>query len=73
MNKQLLVNCFQDQHEENSFKRCIDVHEISGRLQQQGLALDQQIGDQLHSVLTCFGDIEWEEGYADRVPPETDE
>ena len=25
------------------------------------------------AILTCFGEIEYEEGYAERVPPETDE
>ena len=27
----------------------------------------------MSAILTCFGEIEYEEGYAERVPPETDE
>ena len=32
-NRDLLIQCFKDDHNEPSFKRCIDVKEISGRLQ----------------------------------------
>jgi len=28
-NKEQLINCFKDQHDENSFKRCVDVKEIA--------------------------------------------
>lgn len=35
-----LINCFKDEHEENSFKRCIDVKEIAPRLRQNGFPLD---------------------------------
>ena len=30
-NKEELVNCFMDVHDEKSFKRCIDLNEVSGR------------------------------------------
>lgn len=33
-NQELLINCFRDEHNENSFKRCIDIKEIAPRLQQ---------------------------------------
>lgn len=60
-------------HDEPSFKRCIDVKEISGRLQQLGINMDTQVAEHLDGVLKCFGDINWEYGYGDRTPPETDE
>lgn len=34
--------------------------------------MEPAISEQLDSLLTCFGDIEWEAGYAERVPPETE-
>jgi len=71
--KQHLINCFKDQHDENSFKRCIDIKEIAPRLQQQNIPLDQQLADNLSAILLCFGDIDYEVAYGERVPPETDE
>lgn len=68
-----MINCFKDDFGENSFKRCIDIKEIAPRLQQQGLALDQQMAENMASLLICFGDIENEEGYGERVPPETED
>lgn len=35
-----LINCFRDEHEENSFKRCIDIKEIAPRLKQNGFPID---------------------------------
>ena len=72
-NNEMLVNCFTDEHEENSFKRCIDIKEISQRLQAHGFPMDQHMADNLGALLICFGDIEFEVGYGERVPPETDE
>ena len=68
-----LINCFRDEHEENSFKRCIDIKEIAPRLKQHGFPIDQQMEENLGSLLICFGDIAYERGYGERVPPETDE
>lgn len=66
-----LTNCFKDEHGENSFKRCIDVKEIAPRLRQNGFPLDQQTEENLGNLLLCFGDIAYERGYGERVPPET--
>ena len=71
--KQQLINCFKDQHDENSFKRCIDIKEIAQRLHQQGLSIDQHMSETLGALLICFGDIDYEEGYGERIPPETEE
>lgn len=72
-NKDQLISCFKDQHDENSFKRCVDVKEITGRLQHLGINMETQIAEHLDGLLTCFGDIDWEFGYGERVPPETEE
>ena len=69
----ILVNCFRDEHDENSFKRCIDIKEIAPRLQQQGLPIDSHMSEYMGSLLLCFGDVDHEEGYGERVPPETEE
>ena len=71
--QEIVVNCFKDEHEENSFKRCIDIKEVAPRLQQQGFAIDQHMVDQLGALLICFGGIEHEDGYGERIPPETEE
>jgi len=68
-----LINCFRDEHEENSFKRCIDIREIAPRLKTNGFPIDQQMEENLGALLLCFGDIAFESGYGERVPPETDE
>lgn len=73
LNQEVLSNCFRDEHEENSFKRCIDIKELAPRLQAQGFSLDTQMAENLGAFLICFGDIELEEGYGERVPPETDD
>ena len=35
--------------------------------------METQIAEHLDGLLTCFGDIDWEFGYGERVPPETEE
>jgi len=30
--QELLLSVFQDEHEENSFKRCVDIKEMADRL-----------------------------------------
>lgn len=71
--KDLLTKVFKDEHGEFSFKRCIDTKELADLLQKAGFVLDQQMSENLSPLLLCFGDIEFENGYGDRVPPETDE
>lgn len=68
-----LINCFKDEQNENSFKRCIDINEIAPRLKQQGFPIDAQMEEHLGSLLICFGEIAYEVGYGERVPKETEE
>ena len=35
--------------------------------------MDTQVSEYLDGLLKCFGNIDWEFGYGDRIPPETDE
>ena len=35
--------------------------------------MDQQMVENMAALLICFGDIENEEGYGERVPPETED
>ena len=37
------------------------------------MELDQVITENLGSILLCFGDIEFEPMYGERIPPETEE
>lgn len=37
------------------------------------MELDQVIAENLGSILLCFGDIEFEHMYGERIPPETEE
>lgn len=69
----LLSNVFKDEHGEFSFKRCIDTKELAELLQKAGFVLDAQMMENLGALLLCFGNIEYEANYGDRVPPETDE
>ena len=39
-NQELLTGVFKDEHNEPSFKRCLDIKELAPRLQQQGFAID---------------------------------
>ena len=68
-----LINCFKDEHDENSFKRCIAVEEIAPRLKQVGFPIDQLTEENLGPLLKCFGDISYERAYGERVPPETEQ
>ena len=60
-------------YEENSFKRCVDINEMAGKLIQAGLNLEPHHHDNLGGILLCFGDIDFDRNWGERVPPETDE
>ena len=64
---------FIDEHEEPSFKRCVDIGEMSPSLQAATVPLDSHQLENLGAALICFGEIALDERYGDRVPPETDE
>jgi len=66
-------NVFKDSHGEISFKKVMDVNELAQYLAEGGVNLDQNMSESLGSLLLCFGDIEIDAGWADRVPPDNDE
>lgn len=67
------MKVFLDPFKEISFKKCVDVHELGGLLVKEGMELDPIILENLGAILICFGDIENEPTYGDRVPPETED
>jgi len=64
---------FKDAHGEMSFKKVMDVHELYSCLQEANVNIDPEIGQSLGSLLLCFGDIEVDKGWGDRLPPDTEE
>jgi hypothetical protein len=66
-------NVFKDSHGEKSFKKVMDVHEMYGCLLEASINIDPEIGQSLGSLLMCFGDIEVEKGWGDRLPVDTEE
>lgn len=71
MNRTMKV--FLDPFKEMSFKKVVDVHELAALLVKEGMELETTITENLGSILLCFGDIEFEPRYGDRVPPETED
>jgi hypothetical protein len=66
-----LRNCFKDEQGEISFKKVVDINELKMRFVENGVALYPEILDDVSALLTCFGNIEYELCWGDRVPPET--
>lgn len=64
---------FRDHYDELSFKKCVDVHELAKKLKEIGVELEGHGFESLGSILICFGDIEMEDNWGEREPPETDE
>lgn len=79
MRKQLLkdidktMSVFLDEFNEQSFKKCVDVFELAGRLQKEGYDLDPVLIENMGSILLCFGEIEHELRYGERVPELTED
>jgi hypothetical protein len=71
MNRTMKV--FLDPFKEMSFKKCVDVNELAGLLVKEGMEFDAQLVENLGSILLCFGEIEFDPRYGDRVPPESEE
>ena len=68
-----MSSVFVDQFEEPSFKRCVDLAEMSGKLTTAGLNLETYQVENLGGILQCFGEIDHDHTWGERVPPETDE
>ena len=79
MRKQLLkdidktMTVFLDEFNEQSFKKCVDVYELAGRLVKEGYEFDPILVENMGSILLCFGEIEHELRYGERIPEETEE
>lgn len=54
---------FVDEHKELSYKKVIDVYELSHLLQKKGEYIDSTLLENLGSILMCFGQIEYELQY----------
>ena len=72
-NNDLVSSVFVDQYEEPSFKRCIDLTEMASKLTGAGLNLESFQVENLGGILQCFGEIDHDHTWGERVPPETDE
>ena len=68
-----MSSVFVDQFDEPSFKRCVDLAEMSGKLTASGLNLEAYQVENLGGILQCFGEIDNDNTWGERVPPETDE
>ena len=71
INKTMTV--FLDDFKEMSFKKCVDVYELATRLVAEGYDMDPVIVENLGAILMCFGEIEHELYYGERIPQETEE
>lgn len=69
MNKTRQV--FVDEHDEQSYKKVVDVNELADLMQKKQFHMDSTISANLGAILVCFGEIEYELSYGLRVPPET--
>ena len=72
-NADLVRSVFKDQHGEESFKRCVDINEMAGQLSAAGLNLEPHHTENLGAILLCFGTIDHDRTWGERVPPETDD
>ena len=67
------MTVFLDEFNEMSFKKCVDVYELAGKLVKEGYDLDGTLVSNMGSILLCFGEIEHELRYGERIPPETED
>jgi hypothetical protein len=67
------MKVFLDDDQEQSFKKCVAVHELAGKLAAEGCEVDPVLAENLGAILLCFGEIEHDMRYGDRIPPETEE
>ena len=67
------MKVFLDDFNEQSFKKCVDVHELARKLVEDGHEMDPVIVDNMGAILLCFGEIEHELKYGERIPEDTEE
>lgn len=59
---------FVDEYGEPSFKKCVDIDELSKKLAENKIALDANSIENLGPALICFGSVEYDNNWGDRVP-----
>ena len=67
------MKVFLDDQKEQSFKKCVDVHELAQRFSQEGFDVSPILMENLGNIMMCFGEIEHELSYGERIPPESEE
>lgn len=67
----LLKECFKDENNELSFKKIVDINEFKQKFKEVSISVNPEINEDLASILLCFGNINVEKCWGDRVPPET--
>lgn len=71
------MKVFLDEHGEQSFKKCVDVYELAFRLRDKehglGVELDPILSENMGAILLCFGEIEHEPRFGERIPEESEE
>jgi hypothetical protein len=72
-NENQVKQCFKDENDELSFKKIVDVNELKHKFVEMNVPADIENNDDIASILMCFGNIEVEKCWGDRVPPETPE
>lgn len=69
----LLKDCFKDENNELSFKKIVDINELKMKFQEHQIPLSPETLDDLSAILLCFGCIDIEQCYGNRVPADTPE
>lgn len=67
------MKVFLDEHKEMSYKKCVDVFELARLLATEGFDQDPVLNENMASILLCFGEIEHDIQYGERIPPETED
>lgn len=65
---------FLDDFNEESYKKVVDLYDLSTQLTTKlNFGFDHNLIDNLGSMLMCFGEIEHELCYGERIPPDNDD
>lgn len=63
------MKVFLDEHKEMSYKKCVDVFELTRLLATEGFDQDPVLNENMASILLCFGEIEHDIQYGKEYPP----
>jgi hypothetical protein len=56
-----------------SYKKVVDVYELAELMHNNKFNMSQELMRDLGAILVCFGEIEFEAKYGNRIPPETED